>query len=193
VGFGVVMEDLDGDGDLDLAVANGHIIDNIELYHDGKTWRQRPLLFANEGAGRFRDATAESGDLGALSVVGRGLCAGDLDGDGDPDLVLTECGGPARVLRNDARAAAWARFAGLPPGTTLELELTDARRTVRVAGPAPSYLSSSAPETVVALGAARVARLRAGGSAWLAPETPLGPGRYRLSLAGSALRCERAR
>jgi len=55
VGFGTVLDDFDHDGDLDLAVANGHIIDNIQLYHDGKTHAQRAQLFENLGPGRFRE------------------------------------------------------------------------------------------------------------------------------------------
>ncbi|MCI0347705.1 MAG: VCBS repeat-containing protein, partial [Chloroflexi bacterium] len=49
VGFGCVLEDFDFDGDQDLAVANGHIIDNIHLYHDGKTWKQAAMLYVNTG------------------------------------------------------------------------------------------------------------------------------------------------
>jgi hypothetical protein len=98
VGFGVVAADLDGDGDLDLAVTNGHIIDNIELYHDGKTHAQRALLLENLGA-KFQAVGA--GEFGQVPRVGRCLLAGDLDGDGDLDLVETVCGGDARVYRND--------------------------------------------------------------------------------------------
>jgi hypothetical protein len=106
VGFGVVLDDLDDDGDLDLVVANGHIIDNIELYHDAKTWKQLCQTYANDGAGRFTEVTAQTGALGAEPLVGRGLYAGDLDADGDVDLLLTQNGGPARLYLNQ----------GAPPG-----------------------------------------------------------------------------
>jgi hypothetical protein len=99
VGFGTVACDLDSDGDLDLAVTNGHIIDNIELYHDGKTHAQRALLLENTG-GAFRSVAA--GDFGATPRVGRCLLVGDLDSDGDLDLIETACGGAAKIYRNDS-------------------------------------------------------------------------------------------
>jgi hypothetical protein len=99
VGFGTVACDLDSDGDLDLAVTNGHIIDNIELYHDGKTHAQRALLLENTG-GSFQSVSAW--EFGAIPRVGRSLLAGDLDSDGDLDLIETACGGAARIYRNDS-------------------------------------------------------------------------------------------
>lgn len=189
VGFGVVLEDLDGDLALDLAVANGHIIDNIHLYHDGKSWRQRPQLFRGDGTGLFQELREGAGDFGRRAVVGRGLYAGDLDGDGNLDLLLTECGGAARLLRNDAPPTLVARLRGLPPGASVELELESGRRIARVFGPAPSYFGASAPELLVALREERILRLRA---RWaLGPwidfpiEEPLGPGIYLLERAPS--------
>jgi hypothetical protein len=158
VGFGTVLADLDDDGDLDLAVANGHIIDNIELYHDGKTHAQQAQLFVNDGAGTWSEATPRSGDLGRRPLVGRGLYSGDLDDDGDLDLVLTHCDGPALLLRNDGDPSAAAqggsvRIEGLPPGTRVFARTSGgARRRVEAANQT-SYFGSCAPTAHVGLGA----------------------------------------
>ncbi len=154
VGFGTVAADLDNDGDLDLAVANGHIIDNIELYHDGKTHAQRGQLFLNDGAGHFSEDVVAAGDLGAPPTVGRGLYAGDVDADGDLDLLLTTCGGRARLLVNTHGTDAGASLAieGLPPGTRLRATTRDGRRRDLTAGPAPSYFGASAPGIHLGLG-----------------------------------------
>ncbi len=167
VGFGTVFEDFDLDGDQDLAVANGHIIDNIHLYHDGKTWKQPAQLFVNDG-GRFRDAAELAGALGAEPRVGRGLYSGDLDGDGDPDLLLTQCGGPAVVLENAVARGGARVVRGLAPGTRVEARTSDGRVLVRQLGAAVSYFGLG--ESAVFLGAgdadlARV-RVREPGGAW---------------------------
>jgi hypothetical protein len=157
VGFGTVLADLDDDGDLDLAVANGHIIDNIELYHDGKTWRQTSQVFANDGRGRFREETARAGDLSRTPLVGRGLYAGDVDRDGDLDLLLTQCGGPALLLRNeggpDGRPGGRAvTLAGLPPGARVTARLVSGATWHAEAGTQTSYLGPCAPEVHLGLG-----------------------------------------
>jgi hypothetical protein len=192
VGFGTLAADLDDDGDLDLAVVNGHIIDNIQLYNDGKTWAQRPLLFENQGSGRFRDAGAESGELCATPRVGRGLYAGDLDEDGDVDLVLTENNGPARVFLNEGAAPQALELFGLPPGTRVEFVLVDGARALREAGPQTSYFGACVPS--VRYGAGGVCGFEAllPGSRKLehrAAGCELA-GRYRLRYAGGTLELE---
>ena len=154
VGFGTVIEDFDADGNPDICVANGHIIHNIDLYHDGKTWRQPAQLYVGRGRGRFRTATDELGDLAGGPFVGRGLMQGDLDGDGDPDLVLIECGGPTHVYLN--RAADDARgllVRGLPPHAVIRASLADGSQRLAVAGPQPSYYCATAAEAFIGLGA----------------------------------------
>ncbi len=194
VGFGTVLEDLDDDGALDLAVANGHIIHNIELYHDGKRWAQRPLLFRGDGRGGFRDVSSSSGDLCETPRVGRGLYAGDLDGDGDLDLVLTECDGPARVFENQGNAPQAVRIEGLPSGTAVTFELEGGRSVLREVGPWPSYFGSSAPGvrwSGTAVSAVRVELL--GERRVLRWEAPLSPGTWRARIEGDALTFEASR
>jgi len=160
VGFGTVLEDFDLDGDLDLAVTNGHIIDNIHLYHDGRTHAQRSQLFENDGRGRFRELRDEAGALGASMFVGRGLYAGDLDGDGDQDLVLTQCGGPARILRNVRGAGNSIEIRGLDAHTRVELVGERGRRIMREFGPQPSYFGACAPAILASLGGEALVELR---------------------------------
>ena len=102
VGFGVAFLDADNDMRLDIAIANGHIMDNAPVYRSGTTYAQRNLFFRNAGSRRFVEIGRSAGDGFALEKVSRGLIAGDIDNDGDLDLVVTNNGQSADVLRNDS-------------------------------------------------------------------------------------------
>jgi hypothetical protein len=101
VGFGVALFDYDNDGRLDIAVANGHVIDNTAMFRAGSTHAQRRLLFHNAGNRKFVEVAQRSGPGFAVEAVGRGLMVGDLDNDGDLDIVVTNNGQPADLLRNE--------------------------------------------------------------------------------------------
>ena len=103
VGFGVALADTDNDGDLDLLVANGHIIDNIALINSNLSYPQPDQWFENRG-GRFVEASVSAGAYFGTAGVSRGLATGDIDDDGDLDVLITECDGPARLLRNEPAA-----------------------------------------------------------------------------------------
>ncbi len=100
VGFGAQFFDADNDGDLDLAVANGHVMNNSGHFRPGSKEAQRKLLFRNDGGGRFKEVARASGPGFATELVGRTLVAGDLDNDGAVDLLVTNNGGPAELLHN---------------------------------------------------------------------------------------------
>jgi hypothetical protein len=100
VGFGAVFLDYDNDGDLDLAVVNGHVMNSPGHFRPGATEAQRKLLFQNDGRGRFRDVGRLAGPGFASEKVGRALAAGDVDNDGDLDLLVVNNGGAVELLRN---------------------------------------------------------------------------------------------
>jgi enediyne biosynthesis protein E4 len=99
-GWGVRFLDYDNDGWKDLFVAQGHVMDTIEQTSPHLRYRQPPLLARNE-AGRFRDVSATSGAIFNDAWAARGLAIGDLDDDGDLDVVVSTAGGRAYVLRNE--------------------------------------------------------------------------------------------
>lgn len=101
VGFGTAFLDYDNDSDLDLAIANGDVIDNISKYRDNMTYEQRNLLLENDGTGRFSDVGRASGPGFAVEAPSRGLVVGDLDNDGDLDIVIVNVGGAPNLLRNE--------------------------------------------------------------------------------------------
>jgi hypothetical protein len=149
VGFGVVFFDADHDMQLDLAVANGHIIDNAPLFRAGATHAQRKLLFRNTGSRRFADVTAGAGPGFAAEKVGRSLAAGDIDNDGDLDLLVTNNGQRADLIRNDGQPgnAILVRLVGTRSnrdGVGARLRLTaGGRAQIREVKAGSSYLAQN--------------------------------------------------
>ena len=101
LGFGCVFLDINLDGWLDFAVANGHIDETVRNIRGNVGYAQPPQLFLNSGRGNFRDVAAEVAGGFDQPKVGRGLAYGDFDRDGDLDLLLTTNNGPAYLYRND--------------------------------------------------------------------------------------------
>jgi enediyne biosynthesis protein E4 len=163
VGFGVVVADFDNDGDLDLAIVNGHVIDNIALFRSGAKHAQQRLLLENTGSGRFRDVSRLSGPGFAVEKVGRTIVAGDIDNDGDLDLLITNNGQSVDLLLNEGgsrRNALLLRLIGTDSNRDAigaRLRLTSGTRTqVREVTSGSSYLGQNDPRVHVGLGTATV-------------------------------------
>ncbi|MGH9793163.1 MAG: CRTAC1 family protein [Candidatus Acidiferrales bacterium] len=101
LGFAAFFYDYDLDGWLDIFVANGHIEDEIERIQQRVTYAQPPHVFRNTGGGKFVETTESLGAAFNKRRVARGAAYGDIDNDGDLDLVMTTNGGPAVLFRND--------------------------------------------------------------------------------------------
>ncbi len=101
--FGTAWIDYDNDGWLDLFVANGEvkIIPALARAGDPYPLHQPNQLLRNLGNGRFKDITAQAGDAFKLSEVSRGAAFGDIDNDGDVDILVTNNNGPSRLLLNN--------------------------------------------------------------------------------------------
>lgn len=106
VGFGTVCFDFDGDGDEDVFVANGHVV----RFPINAPLRQLPLLLENQSGKRFVNVAPGAGTYLSTPHIGRGVATGDLDGDGDLDLVVSHLNEPVSVLLNEtANGNGWFR------------------------------------------------------------------------------------
>ena len=162
-GFGTDWFDYDNDGWLDLFITNGAVNRMESQRGDPMPFRMRNQLFRNLGTGRFEETSAAAGPAFTRAEIGRGAAFGDLDNDGDLDIVVTNNHGPVRLLINEAAGRNEAlqvrleqpgpnRFAfGARVGVERKGQATLWRR-VRTDG---SYLSASDSRVHFGLGASR--------------------------------------
>ncbi|MCP3978029.1 MAG: CRTAC1 family protein [bacterium] len=161
-GFGTAFLDYDGDGQLDLLAVNGAVTAVAALVNrdDPYPYHETNQLFRNAGGGRFEDVTSEAGEAFARSEISRGVAIGDVDNDGDPDLLIQNANGRARLLLNTQDGAHhWIGLRvvdGHParevPGTRVAVHVADEAprwRRVRTDG---SYASASDPRLLFGLG-----------------------------------------
>ena len=145
VGFGTRFFDLENDGDLDIFATNGHVM----YYPKNSPFAQRPLLYENLD-GRFDNVADAAGPYMSSDHVGRGVALGDLDHDGDIDLVVSHSNEPVAVLNNQTTSSHhWIRIHLIGRhanrdaiGSVVTLECGDSRQIRQVKG-GTSYLSTS--------------------------------------------------
>jgi len=194
-GFGTAWIDYDNDGWLDLLAANGAVTEVEERVRSGDSYpyAQTHQLFRNLGPSpngiQFADVSREAGAPFRQLEIGRGAAFGDVDNDGDTDVLIVNANGPARLLINqvgDRRPWLGLRLTGKPAGARSERDLLGARvAVVRKGGPTlwrraatdGSYAAASDPRVLVGLGdAAEVAEIRVvwpDGKAEVFPPPPL--------------------
>jgi len=100
-GFGTSWFDYDNDGHLDLFIANGAVYAIETMRGEPYPYHERNQLFHNDGKGRYSETSLKGGPALQLSEVSRGAAFGDIDNDGDIDVVVANNNGPARLLLNE--------------------------------------------------------------------------------------------
>jgi hypothetical protein len=111
-GFGAFFIDYDNDGARDIFMANGHILDNIELYHPETRYAEPKLLYRNNGRGAFENMSDKLGSDLQLPRVSRGAAVADFDNDGDLDALISNNGQEPQLLLNEgASGAHWLEVA----------------------------------------------------------------------------------
>jgi hypothetical protein len=99
-GFGTRFVDYDNDGWRDLFIANGHVLDNVQLLHAATTYAEPKTIYRN-AHGIFYDVTPQLGADLAILRVSRAAAFADYDNDGDLDVLVTNNGDYPQLLRND--------------------------------------------------------------------------------------------
>lgn len=159
-GFGTVWLDFERDGWLDLICMNGAVKKEMNSKNKVLPLEQRNQLFGNRSGRRFEEVTEQAGEVFNRADVGRGVAVGDVDNDGDADLLLTNNSGPARLLLNQTpNQGGWlgldlrldnGKTAAI--GARVLLTMTDGSQrlfTVRSDG---SFLSAHDPRILMGLG-----------------------------------------
>jgi len=104
LGWGCGFADFDNDGWLDIFQCNGHVYPEVERLHGDITFKERRIVYRNLGNGDFHDVSGEVGASMMQRYCSRGCAFGDLDNDGDVDLVVSNIGDAPSLLRADVES-----------------------------------------------------------------------------------------
>jgi hypothetical protein len=102
LGWGTAAIDIDNDGWKDLILANGHVYPEVDNGHTGETFKQSRLLYWNRGDGQFFDMSSSAGSGITAAHASRGLAIGDLNNDGNQEIVIVNMGEAPSLLKNFA-------------------------------------------------------------------------------------------
>ncbi len=157
-GWGVKWIDADNDGRRDLFVAQSHVLDTIERTNSLLKYKQTPLLMRNTEKG-FQNVSFAAGEIFKTDLAARGMAAGDLDNDGDTDVIITQTGGVPIVLRNNGTKNHWigidlrgTKSAANGEGARVVVTDANGRKQFFDASNSGSYLAANDPRILVGLG-----------------------------------------
>jgi len=163
--FGVAAVDFDHDADLDLAICNGGVkrglrTNSSDVDDFWRDYAQRNEIYLNNGRGNFVSEDGLGGsDFSRRVEVSRALLSGDMDNDGDVDLLVTNCSGPARLYRNDfPKLGNWLTITAQDPALKrialgAQIQLIAGKLVInREINPSTGYLGSNDPRVHFGLG-----------------------------------------
>jgi enediyne biosynthesis protein E4 len=163
-GWGTRFLDVNNDGLRDIFVAQSHVLDTIEKTNPYLKYKQSPLLMLNTGKG-FVNVSATAGTAFLNSYIGRGAAFGDLNNDGQIDVVMSTLDGAPVLLRNNGTKNHWLGLSLVGSksnrsGIGARITVTDSggKKQILDANTSGSYLSSNDPRIVVGLGSASTVR-----------------------------------
>jgi len=165
-GWGAKWIDYDNDGWLDLFVAQGHVMDNIQLTEPTLRYLEPPLLLRND-QGRFSNVSPQGGSIFTTPIAARGAAFGDLDNDGLVDVAINCNDGPAIILRNRVgHGNHWLALNLIGStsnrdaiGSRIRLLTESGQQQTRFVSTAGSYISASDKRAHFGLGSSKKIRL----------------------------------